>query len=185
MSRKNTEAWNSIRSMCRMDNIDEKQMYEKAKMLLSIYRRVCWSTIGRADVVVDEMCFYCGSDLDGALIYLEQFAPEKEKEHFESRIRALFETRWMIELVDSTMLKVKEFPEYGDLYFDILSKCYLSKFKYTESEMLEILNLERSRFYDRKKEAIMVFGISLWGSAIPKLKSFLIDNVETEEYENV
>lgn len=92
MSRKNTEAWNSIRSMCKMDDIDEKEMYKKAKMLLSIYRRVCWSTIGRADLVADEMCYYCDSDLDGALIYLEQFAPDKEKERFESRIRTLFET---------------------------------------------------------------------------------------------
>ena len=185
MSRKNTEAWNSIRSMCRMDSLDENEIYQKSKMLLSIYRRVCWSTIGRADLIADEMCFYCGSDLDGALIYLEQFAPDKEKERFESRIRTLFETRWMIELVDTAMLKVKEFPANGDLYFDILSKCYLSKFKYTESEMLELLNMERSRFYDRKKESIMLFGISLWGNAIPKLKTFLIEDVETEEYEYV
>lgn len=71
------------------------------------------------------------------------------------------------------------------MYFEILSKCYLSKFKYTESEMLELLNMERSRFYDRKKESIMLFGISLWGSAIPKLKTFLIEDVETEEYEYV
>jgi hypothetical protein len=41
--------------------------------------------------------------------------------------------------------------------------------------MLEILNLERSRYYDRKKEAIMIFGLSLWGDAIPKLKVFLND----------
>ena len=182
MSRKNTEAWNSICSMCRMDNIDEKEMFKKAKMLLSIYRRVCWSTIGRADLIADEMCYYCGSDLDGALIYLEQFAPDKEKDRFESRIRALFETRLMIELVDSAMMKVKEFPENGDLYFEILSKCYLSKFKYTENELLEILNIERSRFYDRKKESIILFGLSLWGSSIPKLKSFLVDDEEKDFY---
>ena len=33
-------------------------------------------------------------------------------------------------LVDTAMLKVKEFPENGDLYFEILSKCYLSKFNF-------------------------------------------------------
>lgn len=185
MSRKNTEAWNSIYSMCRMDNIDEGEIYQKAKMLLSMYRRVCWSTIGRADLVAEELCHYCGSDLDGALIYLEEFVPEKEKERFESRIRTLFETRWMVELVDSAMLKVKEFPENGDLYFEILSKCYLSKFKYTENEMLELLSMERSRFYDRKKEAIMLFGLALWGSEIPKLRTFLAEEMETEEYEYV
>jgi hypothetical protein len=49
--------------------------------------------------------------------------------------------------------------------------------------MLEILNLERSRYYDRKKEAIMIFGLSLWGDAIPKLKVFLDESkAEMEGY---
>ena len=39
--------------------------------------------------------------------------------------------------------------------------------------MLEVLNMERSTYYDRKKEAILLFGLSLWGTAIPKLKDFL------------
>ena len=33
--------------------------------------------------------------------------------------------------------------------------------------------MERSTYYDRKKEAILLFGLSLWGTAIPKLKDFL------------
>ena len=178
LSRRNTGAWNTICSLCEMDNIDGKQMYEKAKMLLGIYRKVCWSTIGRADTIAEEICYYCGSDLDGALLYLEEFAPEKEKEQFECRIKTLFETRWMVELVDSAMLKVHDFPENGQLYHEIISKCFLTKFRYSENELLEILNLERSRFYDRKKEAIMVLGLSLWGSSIPKLKAFLVENEE-------
>lgn len=173
MGRKNTGAWAAIRSMCALQEIDENEVYARAKMLLQIYRRVCWTTIGRTDCVADELVCYCGTELDGALLYLETFAPEKEKERFERRIRTLFETRWMIELVESAMISVKEFPDYGDLYFEILSKCYLTKFKYTESIMTKLLNIERSSYYDRKKEAIMVFGIALWGSTLPRLKGYL------------
>lgn len=173
LSRRNTTAWNAIRSLCELDNIDDKQLYEKAKMLLGIYRKVCWSTIGRADMVAEEIYCYCGSDLDSALIYLEEFAPEKEKEQFESKIKTLFETRWMVELVDYAMIKVHDFPGHGELYHEIISKCFLTKFKYTESDLLDMLNLERSRFYDRKKEAVLVFGLSLWGNSIPQLKTFL------------
>ena len=39
--------------------------------------------------------------------------------------------------------------------------------------MLEIFHLERSTYYDRKKEAILLFGLSLWGNSIPKLKRYL------------
>ena len=134
--------------------------------------------------MTEEAYYFCSSDLDKALIYLEEFAPEKEKEQFENRVKKLFETRWMIELVDSAMLKVYEFPENGKLYHEIISKCFLAKFRYTETELLELLRLERSRYYDRKKEAIMVFGLSLWTISIPALKCYLKD-VEYNELEDL
>ena len=71
------------------------------------------------------------------------------------------------------MGRVRDYPCNGNLYCEILSKCYLTCFKYREPELLEILNMERSTFYDKKKEAILVFGLSLWGTSIPKLKGFL------------
>lgn len=125
------------------------------------------------------ICTY-GDSLDGALIYLENFAPDEARERFEERIRSLFETKWIIELVDMAMLKIREYPDKGALYCEIISKAYLNRFKYRESEMLEVLNMERSSYYDRKKEAILLFGLSLWGTAIPKLKDFLESAREEE-----
>lgn len=162
-----------------MQNLDEKELYARSKLILSGYRDICWSTIGRADQVREDLVCYCSSQLDDALIYLETFAPDETREQFEERVRTLFETRWMIELVESTMLRVRDYPCHGELYCEILSKCYLTCFKYREAELLEILNMERSTFYDRKKEAVLLFGISLWGSSLPKLKNFL-EEAESE-----
>ena len=114
------------------------------------------------------------------MIYLETFAPDEARERFEERIRSLFETKWIIELVDMAMMKIRDYPDKGDLYCEIIYKAYLNRFKYKESEMLEILDMERSSYYDRKKEAILLFGLSLWGTAIPKLKDFL-DSARAEE----
>lgn len=188
MGRNNTQALNNIRMLCRMQKVNEQALYNRSRLILSIYRDVCWSTIGRADEVHEELICTCGSDLDGALIYLETFSPDEARERFEERIRSLFETKWMIELVDSAMGRIREYPCRGDLYCDILSKSYLSRFKYKESQMLEVLGMERSTYYDRKREAVMLFGLSLWGTAIPTLKQFLTDAREEEDayriYEN-
>ena len=97
MSRYNTQVLSSIRMLCRMQNIDEKVLYERAKLILSIYREVCWSTIDRANDVCDTLICTYGDSLDGALIYLENFAPDEARERFEERIRSLFETKWIIE----------------------------------------------------------------------------------------
>ncbi len=104
-----------------------------------------------------------------------------ERCEFERRVCNLFENKWMIDLIDKAMSKVYEYYNNGRLYHEILSKSYLTAFRYTESELLEILNLERSTFYDRKKEAVMLLGIALWGYAIPVFRG--IFDVEGDESE--
>ena len=94
MSRYNTQVLSNIRMLCRMQNIDEKVLYERAKLILSIYREVCWSTIDRANDVCDTLICTYGDSLDGALIYLENFAPDEARERFEERIRNWMQILW-------------------------------------------------------------------------------------------
>ena len=76
------------------------------------------------------------------------------------------------------MLRVRDYPCRGDLYCEILSKCYLARFKYRESECWKCWAWREQPFMTRKKEAILLFGLSLWGGSIPKLRHFLVDNEE-------
>lgn len=181
MGRKDTRTLRNIRMICQMQNIDEEALYNRSKLILSIYRDICWSVMGRADRIHDEIVCTFGSNLDRALIYLETFAPDEARERFEEKIRSLFESRWMVKLVDSAMLQIREYPCRGDLYFEILSKSYLSRFQYREAEMLECMDLERSTYYDRKKEAVLLFGLSLWGNVIPMMKQLQKTEQETED----
>lgn len=182
MSRENSEARTCFKSMCRTRNLNENIVLKRTKMLLSTYRRICWQTSDRySDLENDEGQFcYIHPDLTDAIDYLECFDPDREKNQFEDKIRTLFETRWMLELVDQTMLRVREFPGYGQTYFTILNDCYLSSMKFKESDMLLLLKVERSRYYDWKKDAIIAFAMALWNDALPRLKSFLT-NPEYDE----
>ena len=181
MGRNHTQTLHSIQMLCRMKQLDEKLLYARSRLILSIYRDVCWTTMDRVENVCDDLRYSCGSNLDTALVYLETFAPDEARERFEEKIRDLFETKWMIEMVDKAMTRIREYPRKGDLYCEILAKCYLNKFKYKESEMLEIMDMERSTYYDRKKEAVLLFGLALWGNAIPILKQFIVD-LKTDYY---
>ena len=173
MGRKNSEVWRTIHAMCNHDKINEDMLYKRAKLILGKYRKLCWQTAIDTEETISDLCVCASDDVDGALVYLETFAPEREKDVFESRIKSLFDRRWMMDLIENAMVKTKDFPDYGEMYFEIISKCYLTKWKYTEDEMVDILKLERSRFYDRKREAIMIFGICLWGTAIPRYRQLL------------
>ena len=41
-----------------------------------------------------------------------------------------------------------------------------------------MLNLERSFLYERKREAVMLLGVALWGFAIPEFKNIFKENKE-------
>ena len=43
--------------------------------------------------------------------------------------------------------------------------------KHSENEMLDMVGFERSRYYDRKREAVLLFGAILWGAIIQSDKS--------------
>lgn len=171
MGRKDTKVVKSISRMYEQMNLDSSEILHKTKLLLGVYRDVVWATLHEADEVHEDI-YYFGSELTDALVYLEEFAPDTEKAEFEAKVSSLFENKWMIDLIDKAMTRVYDYYNNGRLYHEILSKCYLTAFRYTESEILELLNLERSTFYDRKKEAILLLGISLWGYAIPMFKGY-------------
>lgn len=182
MGRKDTKVVKSISRMYEQMNLDSSEILHKTKLLLSVYRDVVWATLHGVDEVHEDI-YYFGSELTDALVYLEEFAPDTEKAEFEAKISSLFENKWMIDLIDKAMTRVYDYHNNGRLYHEILSKCYLTAFRYTESEILELLNLERSTFYDRKKEAILLLGISLWGYAIPMFKGYFSvpDDWESDE----
>lgn len=161
MGRKDTIAAKSIRKMYEQLNLNQSDIFSKTKLLLGVYRDVVWITLSESARVNEELAYY-GEELDSALVYLELFAPDTEKQEFESRISALFENKWMVDLIDTAMAKIYDYHNNGRLYHEIISKSYLTAFRYTESELLDLLNMERSTFYDRKREAILLLGVSLW-----------------------
>ena len=151
-------------------NIDRETVLHKTKLLMKIYRPVVWSASNRVFEVCESAEIYCSKRMEEALEYLAYYAPDTEQEKFSEKVRSLFETQWLISLIDSTMNKIYEYPDNGKIYHEILSKQYLTVYKYTEHEMLELLNMERSTYYDKKKEAIDLFAICLWGYTIPSMR---------------
>lgn len=101
------------------------------------------------------------------------YSPDEDPCVFERKLRELFDPLWIVELVESSIAQVNLFPKKGNLYFEILHKMYIGTASYTESDLLTILKLERSRFYELKKESTLVFGLALWGTVLPKIATII------------
>lgn len=168
--RTETKTMKKIRLMYNQYGLQNDVVYHKAKKVLSVYRDVVWAANQGVDDMLFESRLTYGRDLDIALTYLSDFAPTEKQQEFEERVTCLFETKWLIDLIDKAMLKVCDYHTNGRLYHEILSDCYITFLPCSETELLTKLSMERSTFYEKKKEAVMLLGIALWGYAIPELK---------------
>lgn len=150
--------------------LDKASVWHKTKALLSIYRKVVWSLHESVDYIVAENIETYGKSLDKALSFLYDFAPTEQKKDFEDKVTYLFETKWLIDLIDKSLIRIKNYPEQGELYFNIIRNIYLKEKKIFDVDCMALVNMEKTMYYQRKKEAIYLMGIALWGYAIPDLK---------------
>ena len=181
--RRETRTMKNIKRMCGGLTLCPDDVLHKSTLVMKVYRDVVWLTARRADVLREEASLYTeGRELDTALAYLTEFAPTEEKQDFEAKVTSLFETKWLVGLIDTAMVQVYDYPGNGKLYFEILSKSYMTAFSYSELELLEVFSLERSTFYERKREALMLLGVALWGFAIPEIKYAFTGTSPTMEY---
>lgn len=146
-------------------NID--YTYRKTDLLLRLYRRVAWSVSDRLDDLNELTYETCLGDTD-TLSYLLNFAPEKELDTFRNRAVNAMKSRALIDLINKAVAKIREYPDNGGTYYSIIDLKFMNFFKYTEDEILEELDLERSTYYRKKKEATLLLGYILFGLIMPE-----------------
>lgn len=169
--RATTKAMQYIELQAKHFDLDTKKLLAQTKAILMVYRHVVWSVQNRANLMQREIAGTYGMQLSTALVYLSDFAPMATRDEFEAKVSSLFHSKWLVELTDLSLQYVRDYPVYGDIYAQILQLRFMQETSRTDEEVSELLGLERSTYYDRKKEAILLMGISLWGYVIPTTMS--------------
>ena len=165
---------NSTTRWCRQQldsmGLDGESVFHKAKLILQIYRDVVWALSDEIEELEYSAYELGGQSLEAGLCYLADFAPEVDAGEFETRVCELMQSKMLVDIVDRALVKLRAYPGNGVVYFEILSKQYIYKNRYTESELLDELRMERSVFYDRKREAVQLFSVCLFGYTLPELQ---------------
>ena len=152
---------------------DGQTAYHRVKLILKIYRDVVWVLSERAEELHEYAWELGERDTDTGLCYLESFAPDIDLQEFEEKVCCVMESRMLVDVIDRALLRLKRYPDRGELYYEILTKQFIHRFNSTEKELLDELNMERSVFYDRKREALFLFSVCLFGYAVPELQGEL------------
>ncbi len=163
-------------------NIDTSQnhnnnIYHNAKLLLNIYSKTAWETCSKyADIMESYEDDYGINDIKGLEI-ISSLGDSAQSQRLSERLLSVEKNKLIIDVIHSALLKLKDYPHKGELYYQIIYKNYFVKFKYCESEILESLCLARTTYFRRRKEAINIFGISLWNLTIPKVLKMIGTNL--------
>ncbi len=161
---------NALEALVRELDISQNTVaYHNAKLLLKIYSCAVWNT---RDTVDELVCAYSEAYESGDIAALECLVSMYENnsvKQLEGKLRCVAQNKIIIDIIEKNLLHVREYPFHGELYYTILNKNYFLKYPYTESEMIESLNLSRSTYYRRRKDAITTFGVSMWGYILPNV----------------
>lgn len=171
--RKESAALRKCRSQMSAMGMDSNAVFHRSKLILKIYRDVVWVLNERTEELHEYAREMGNRDMEAGLCYLENFAPNTELQAFEEKVCCVVQSRMLVDVIDRALLRLKRYPDRGELYYAILTKQFIYRFNSTEKELLEELNIERSVFYDRKKEALFLFSLCLFGYAIPELQEEL------------
>ena len=150
--------------------INEKVVHQ-TKLLLTLYRHVVWSVeydLYELDVTANDFGSRRIQDLIDYLAF--DFDGEVDKGKVGDHLKSIAETRDLVILVDKALCRLKTYPGQGELYFNIINRKYIIKYEYTDHELLESLDIERTTYYKRKKEAVNLLGTILWGYVIPEMR---------------
>lgn len=169
MGRYDTSAWQKIHTLCSFYGVQENDIKQKAKKVLSLYSDLV--LLVRIEDLTDADYEWSVKNQLDALNFLENIDQNKS-DLFYSSYHILNEV-WFGDIVDDAIVRLADFQD-GPLYVHILSKCYLTKCDMDEEELAKEFNIERTRIYDRKREAIIMFGICFWFYAIPQRRAYLM-----------
>ena len=147
----------------------EEEMRRLGTDLLETFRDVCrYNTCLASDTAGRLLSYgegaFSGEDtMRETIVRLEFFAGEMERKRYEEALDRIFQTDYMLRVMEILKMKVYSFSDYGPEFVSILDLCYMNSFDYGEGEILEELCMGRSTFYKKKKRAVTLFGLAFLG----------------------
>ena len=145
--------------------------YHNAGRLLDLYKKVSWR-LNQSLAEMEEECMQIGDvSLSQAIQELMQIDSDLDSLKLDERLESIMVSYQMVQIVNRALLMLKAYPDGGEEFFEIINRVYILQIPYSEQEMLDTLHIGRTTYYKRKKEAVAMLGVVLWGFVIPELKA--------------
>lgn len=148
---------------------NEEELFHNTKQLLELYPIVRWRLENKLDDLNAICLEFYNEPLAEAIDALLGINPSMDRMNLKDNLQDMEFSWYILKLVNRALDLLKDYPENGEKYFNLLKMMYIDKKRCTENEILELLNIGRTTLYKDKKKAIRMFGAVLWGFIIPDI----------------
>lgn len=127
------------------------------KSVLKLYRKILHSMNNDLVYLDEELYINSSKHIAEVINGNTIFTNIKSEKDFYSKISHCHKNLELLNLLEKTLVAVKDYPEGGYLYYQILQLLYFDNFKYTNDEVMSQLNLSRTTYYRQFKKAVKCF----------------------------
>jgi len=152
--------------LCNSLQLEQDIVYCKAEILIDNFHNIVWADteiVSRRNITKNAAL---QKDPELALVYLADFNPSENKRDIFKKMFLLFEAQWLKEWVETALEYVRAFSEDGDLYCGILDG-ELTQTQISAQDRQKANCAGKSSFYRKRTEAILLFGVAIWGVIVP------------------
>ena len=155
-----------------VDEVD-KSLYHCTELLLEIYQKVLFR-VKREISMANEECYVAErkqlSDLVDSLV---EFNTQNDKRRLYDRLISMQESLALMEIMEDALIALRDYPDRGRIYYDILRYRYFETFPNTHEEIQELCSLSRSTYFRVRQKAIGSYAVMLWAFTLPELQKML------------
>lgn len=116
-----------------------KTKLHNVKALLKLYRSILHSVNNNLYYLDEEVYVNSRRHLSDLVNSLVEFETQDEKRRFDDRVNSYHKSLSLLELLDKAAVMVRDYPDKGRIYYDILFRYYFDDYIYTHEEIISVL----------------------------------------------
>ncbi|MDA3847284.1 MAG: hypothetical protein PF505_12205 [Vallitaleaceae bacterium] len=154
-----------------VENQSNENIYHNTLALLRLYSKVLWRVTHSINEMNEECIAMTDKKLSDFVDMLVDIDPRINSERLNSRLESIEHSKSIIDFINQSLLTLKQYPDQGDRYFDILNRVYINKLDKPIEILAEQYDISRATLFREKKKAINMFGVILWGYIFTEIKN--------------
>lgn len=150
-----------ISSICEKDGFEVEKVKKSTEYLFeNYYKAKIARELDRPVITDDEVIMLQQQKIRHEFLHI--ITEGGSKEEYNKLIWDALSISWIDERIQMLLEEMTEYSDVGPLYRNILEETYLKKKQLTNEDLYAACGMGKTAYYERKKEAVVLFGVLLW-----------------------